>query len=68
MLALRVSASPWAPNPLWRTAQIAGIAVTVGLLIGLVSRPELSLLILWTILIPLVPASAAVLRETRKEL
>ncbi len=42
---------------LWRTAQYAGLGLTVLLLIGMVVEPELSLTILWNALIPLVPAS-----------
>ena len=53
-----------APTPtsarLWFVAQWAGVAVTLVLLAGLVVQPELSLNILWNILIPLVPASLLV--------
>lgn len=53
-----------APRPtaakLWFIAQWAGVAITLGLLVGLLVRPELSLDILWNVLIPLVPASLLV--------
>jgi len=53
-----------APTPtaarLWIAAQWAGVVLTLALLAGLVVRPELSLNILWNILIPLVPASLLV--------
>ncbi len=41
----------------WRGLQIVGILGTVLLISGLVVAPEISLLILWSILIPIVPAS-----------
>ncbi len=53
-----------APTPtaakLWLAAQWAGVVITLGLLVGLVLQPELSLDILWNVLIPLVPASLLV--------
>lgn len=50
-----------APTPtaarLWFVAQWAGVVITLALLAGLVLWPEVSLNILWNVLIPLVPAS-----------
>ncbi|MEN8144625.1 MAG: hypothetical protein ABFS14_06690 [Gemmatimonadota bacterium] len=49
---------PWgATNPVWGAVQMAGLLATVGLLVGLVWRPEPSLNLLWNVIIPLVPAS-----------
>lgn len=41
----------------WRIVQAIGVFATVGLLAGLVWRPELWLRLLWNVVIPLVPAS-----------
>jgi len=53
-----------APTPaaarLWFIAQWAGVVITLALLAGLVLRPEVSLDVLWNVLIPLVPASLLV--------
>lgn len=54
-----------APTPtaarLWLIAQWAGVVITLALLAGLVLQPEVSLDILWNILIPLVPASLLIM-------
>ena len=56
-----ISITPRRPGPtgmaLWKTAQWAGLIATIGLLVGLVTSPDLALTVLWNILIPLVPAS-----------
>ncbi len=41
----------------WRIAQVANLAVTVALLVALVLRPETALRVMWTVLIPVLPAS-----------
>src|SRR5262245_36331186 len=41
---------------LWRTAQALGLLLTVALLLGLVTRPELTLKILWNAVVPVLPA------------
>ena len=41
----------------WKTAQRLGLLATVVLLVGLVTKADLALTVLWNILIPLVPAS-----------
>ncbi len=41
----------------WQLVQLVGVVATVGLLAGLIWRPEPSLALLWNIAIPLVPAS-----------
>ena len=52
------------PSParlrLWRIAQLAGVGLTLALLAGLLRRPEATLTILWSLVIPLVPASLLV--------
>jgi hypothetical protein len=52
------------PSPararLWRIAQLAGVGLTLVLLAGLVLRPDATLTILWSLVIPLVPASLLV--------
>lgn len=42
---------------LWRIAQALAVVATLLLVAGLVVRPEISLRVLWSLLIPLVPAS-----------
>ncbi len=44
----------------WRIAQVGGLVATGALLLGLWLRPQVSLIILWSVLIPLVPASLLV--------
>jgi len=41
---------------LWQAAQGLGLLLTVGLLVGLVQRPELTLNILWNAVVPVLPA------------
>ncbi len=43
-------------SPLWRVAQLTGLALTVVLLAGLVIRPVLALHALWDMAIPILPA------------
>lgn len=43
--------------PVWRAVQTAGLAATALLLVGLLAWPEISLRMLWKVVIPLVPAS-----------
>src|SRR6185295_14383065 len=47
-------------STLWRVAQVAAAIATVMLLIGLVYQPRIALLVLWSIVIPVVPASLLV--------
>ncbi len=47
-------------RPLWQLVQLIGVVATVGLLAGLIWRPEPSLGLLWNVAIPLVPASLLV--------
>ena len=42
---------------LWKTAQLLGVGATAVLLAGLVWKPDLALLVLWNVLIPVLPAS-----------
>lgn len=42
---------------LWRSAQLVALAATIALLTGLVWAPEISLRLLWKVVIPLVPGS-----------
>lgn len=44
----------------WRWAQRAGVFATVALLAGLVAAPALTLTLLWSLIIPLVPLSLLV--------
>lgn len=44
-------------GPLWSIAQLATLAITAGLAVGLVAVPEASLNLLWGVLIPVLPAS-----------
>ena len=44
-------------NSLWRIAQVLVLTATVALLTGLFLTPDPALTILWSVLIPLVPAS-----------
>ncbi len=44
-------------NSLWRVAQVLVLTATVALLAGLFLTPDPALTILWSVLIPLVPAS-----------
>lgn len=43
-------------SPLWRAAQLAGLALTVVLLAALVTWPETTLNVLWYLVIPVLPA------------
>lgn len=47
---------PDRPSPLWRVAQVAGVALTLVLLAALLVRPTQALHILWDMTIPLLPA------------
>lgn len=48
---------PTAPaRPLWRTAQLLGIALTLALIAALWTQPTASLMLLWDMVIPLLPA------------
>ncbi len=53
------SPSP-ASSALWKTAQAVGVAATAVLVAGLFVKPDLSLFVLWNVLIPLVPISLMV--------
>jgi len=44
-------------GPLWGAAQTATLAITLGLVAGLVVAPEPSLNLLWGVLIPMLPVS-----------
>ncbi len=49
---------PWGPtSPVWGAVQTAGVLATVGLISGLIWKPEPALNMLWNVVIPLVPAS-----------
>ncbi len=39
----------------WKTAQVLGIVVTVLLIVGFFIKPDLTLTVLWTVLIPVLP-------------
>lgn len=43
-------------HPLWGIARLIGVLLTVVLMVGLVLRPELSLHLLWNMVIPILPA------------
>jgi hypothetical protein len=45
---------------LWRSAQALGLVLTGALLVGLVTRPDDALALLWNVVIPIVPASLLV--------
>ncbi len=45
---------------LWQVAQIVALVATVAVIAGLFLRPDTTLVILWSIIIPLVPASLLV--------
>jgi hypothetical protein len=45
---------------LWRVAQIVALAATVGVIAGLFLAPDTTLVVLWSVIIPLVPASLLV--------
>jgi len=53
---MKAHASGLGSRPAWKAAQAIGIVITGLLLAGLALRPEPSLLLLWKVLIPLVPA------------
>jgi hypothetical protein len=55
MTATRLPLAPPASLP-WRAAQIAGVLLTVVLLAGLLIRPDLTLHVLWDMVIPILPA------------
>lgn len=42
---------------LWRLAQVTGVALTVALLYGLLVWPDTSLKLLWSVAVPVLPAS-----------
>ena len=44
-------------EPRWRIAQAVGLLLLAGLMVGLVARPEPTLHVLWSVVIPLLPAS-----------
>lgn len=53
--------TPTSTRPgLWRIAQLAGVGLTLVLLTGLFLRPDATLTILWSLVIPLLPASLLV--------
>lgn len=45
-----------AAHPTWRAAQFIGVVLTVALLAAFVMRPDVSLHLLWDMVIPLLPA------------
>ncbi|HLG06364.1 MAG TPA: hypothetical protein VI383_09465, partial [Gemmatimonadales bacterium] len=47
---------PEAAAGLWKTAQGLGLLLTVVLLAGLMTRPELTLNLLWNAVVPVLPA------------
>ncbi len=54
---MRDAAAHRSTDTLWRMAQTAAMLATLTLLWGLVAQPDLSLKLLWSLAIPLVPAS-----------
>jgi hypothetical protein len=44
-------------SPLWRIAQYAGLVLTIVLLVGLFGWPDITLAILWNIVVPILPLS-----------